>query len=77
MPWQEWREHRLWNLDIDDLFKANSAGVHKIYLYFKTGPHTQDRAGLSLENVCKLMPLGGFDGPENEQNASYAYVLSK
>ena len=77
MAWQEWRETRLWNLEVDDLLKANLPGILQIYQYVKSGPHTLDRAALSLDDACKLMPLAGYSGNESEANASYAYVLSK
>lgn len=31
MPWQEFRDKELYNLEVDDLFKANLTGINNLY----------------------------------------------
>ena len=31
MPWQGFRKNRLWNLDCDDLFKANISSLNELF----------------------------------------------
>ena len=77
MPWQEWREERLWNLEIDDLYKANKKGMDALYKFTKTGPHSKDFGALTMTDVCKMLNLAGYVGVETEKIASCAYSLSK
>ena len=35
MPWQAFRDNDLWDLDIDDLFKANKEEIIAVYQKFK------------------------------------------
>ena len=38
MPWQPFRDDRLWNLECDDLFKANKTEIENLYKLVKSRP---------------------------------------
>ena len=42
MQWQEFRDTRLWVLEVDDFFKLNKAGIDQLFNYGMKGPHTKD-----------------------------------
>ena len=77
MKWQEWRNERLWNLDVDDLYKANLTAVNEIYNFCKAGKHTKDEKILSIEDACWLFTNAGWEGEENKQIIGNCYSLSK
>lgn len=63
MPWHEFRVDRLWNLDVDDLFKANKVGIAQIYDFVKRGEHTRDQNALTLDDALKFVQYAGYEGP--------------
>lgn len=76
MPWQEFRDNRLWNLEVDDLFKANREGIDIIYDFARTGHETADIINLTMEDCIDMMKLAGYEGPANERIACTAFSLS-
>ena len=77
MPWQPFRKDRLWNLDVDDLFKANRANMDKLYKLGKTGDHTKDLNAFELADAIFLLEMSGYRGVNNLDNIGLAYSLSK
>ena len=82
MDWQEFRNKRLWTLEVDDLFKANQAGIAALYKFTKNGNPSKESKGkewnqLTMEDACFLIESAGFSGQEHEKNVGLAYALSK
>ena len=73
---QEWREKRLWNLECDDMIKANKAAIDQLYEAAK-GKYTKNTSALALKDAVELLKLAGYKGPENEKFGTIAYALSK
>ena len=46
--WQQWRSVHLWTIEVDDLFRANEAGIRKVY-----SMHAQNNK-MSLASCTKL-----------------------
>lgn len=62
MPWHDFRTQRLWNLDVDDLFKANRTGMQELYDFAKKGEHTRDQNALTLDDALVFVQLAGYEG---------------
>lgn len=77
MPWQEFRDERLWTLECDDLLKANKAGIEALYRFTKTGPHSSNPLILNMDDACALIHQAGYSSPAHERIAATAYALSK
>ena len=77
MEWQEFRNNRLWTLEVDDLFKANEAGVAALYLFAKQGSHTKEWHALTMDDACFIIEAAGFPGQELQGLVGVAYALSK
>eukprot|EP00347_Sterkiella_histriomuscorum_P016550 403352766 len=75
MHYQDWREKVLWNLDVDDVFKVNSAAIRRLFNMSQTQSvlkrywNMQDCVYL----ICNNCPF--FNIPEN--NVKLAYAFSK
>lgn len=55
--WQEFRDNRLWTLEVDDLLRANEKGLKKIYkLYAQRQP------------AEVVVPLAENENPELESS---------
>ena len=82
MPWQEFREQKLWSLEIDDLYKANLAAIGKLYKEFATSGTTKAKL-LTKEDATRLMFAAEqrrpdlFTMPSAERHVITAYSLSK
>jgi len=77
MVWQPFRENRLWNLDCDDLFKANKHFLEKIYTWLKKGSKSKDHSCVCMMDCINLMGMIGISGTDNEKKAALAFGLSK
>ena len=75
MPWQAFRDRELWNLEIDDLFKANAEGIIAIYKKYRQGG--KQHGMLTMEDCITMMREIGFTGTDNEKKVCLAYSLSK
>ena len=75
MPWQAFRDNELWNLEIDDLFKANAEGIIAIYKKFKKSG--KQRGMLDMGDCRTMLSEIGFTGTDNEKKVCIAYSLSK
>jgi hypothetical protein len=65
----------LWDLDIDDLLKANQKDIGEVYNRFKKSGDQKNT--FDMEDCCRMMRKIGFTGVENERKACFAYSLSK
>ena len=77
MPNQEFRENRLWVLEVDDLFKANKTAIDELFAFAKTGAHTKNVKMLMMSDILHLISEAGFTGVENATHVGLAYSLSK
>ena len=77
MPWQQFRDDRLWTLECDDLFKANMSSIHALYALVKARPQTAAVRHLDMADCIWLFNQVGFGGPEYEKMVATAYTLSK
>ena len=64
MPWQEFREKRLWVLEVDDLYKANKRAIDFLYNFTMTGAHTKNRKYLTMKDAVWLMKNAGWEGDD-------------
>ena len=77
MPNQEFRENRLWCLEVDDLLKANLESIDEIFMFAKTGEHTLNIKQLMMSDLTHIISEAGFTGVENTNRVGLAYSLSK
>ena len=66
----------MWNLECDDLLKANISQMRDLYRYAKgiTDAHPNQ---LDMNDCIGLFDRAGFQGVDNEKLAAVAFVLSK
>mmetsp|Transcript_15052 Transcript_15052/g.23282 ORF Transcript_15052/g.23282 Transcript_15052/m.23282 type:complete len:213 (-) Transcript_15052:98-736(-) len=74
MEWQEFRDNKLWCLEIDDIFKANSRGLERLYKAFATNGVGKNRY-FQKDDALKMMEAAGIG--LSEKKVSVAYALSK
>ena len=75
MECQAFRDKEVWDLDIDDLLKANREGLAQVYRHFRnTG---KSKGLLEMEDACRLVRQLGYSGFEFCKIACLAYSLSK
>lgn len=87
----EFREQVLWTLEVDDLIKANLAGIQSLYKKFATNGRQRQRL-LKKDDVLALLAAAGerasrlgeihgqsvqMNTPMNQNMVVYAYSLSK
>lgn len=77
MPWMEFRENRLWNLEVDDIFKGNKRAVDALFNFGMTGSHTKDPKNFTMADAVFLVKNAGWEGEENTQTTGLCYSLSK
>lgn len=82
MPNQEFRENRLWVLEVDDLLKANKTAIDELFTFAKTGApnsttNTKNVKMLMMSDMTHLIAEAGFTGVENAAHVGLAYSLSK
>lgn len=79
MPWQRFRDEQLWTVEIDQIFKANRAGVDELF-YLASGSDrlfSKDEA-FELLRICQGLDASAFSsGVGAEQAVLTAYSLSK
>lgn len=79
MPWQGFRDKRLWILEVNDVFTTNLKAVDALYNFAMTGPHTKDVKTLSLLDTCYIIKNAGagWESEEFNRKTGLAYSLSK
>ena len=73
MEWQPFRENLLWCLDVDDIFKANSFSINKLYKHFATNG-IGNKVSFSLEDGIKMFSEIGIELPEGQVTIAYAFA---
>lgn len=74
MEWQPFRDKYLWTLEVDDLLKANRAGIEKLYKVFSTNGTGKSRF-FSKDDGIKM--VGKANVPLADERNVIAYALSK
>ena len=74
MEWQGFRDNQLWCLDVDDLFKANQAGVAGLWRTYGTNGKGKNRL-FSKDDGLRMLADAAV--PLADKKAVLAYALSK
>lgn len=80
MEWQEFRENKLYTLEVDDLFKANLAAIEKLFKQGGLKPGRNARKYISKDEVLDLQAACSAKAPfliKQENKTVLAYSLSK
>ena len=75
MPWQPFRDEQLWNLEIDELFKANAVSIQAVYNNYKSTGEVHGQ--FTLDDAVVMVEALGYAGSQYVEKASYSYALSK